>query len=541
MGDKEGFLARVAELRVNPDALDKVVIPEYGFEIPNAEGKRNSLQIFAKITDNDGYITPEGATTGLKVFGEELRADARKPESKHTSIQLLERIAANGKPVRSDVYRNSSLRMHPFTDDELQRAADQFGTPTLLYHEGNIRRKVRALNEAFSWVPGGFINHLALKATDCIPLFQIVGEEGMGADCASIPELIKAQIAGMRREEIMFTSNATSAEAFIKADKYGVIVNFDDITHIPFFQEVTGNLPEVACLRYNPGARMMGGDRIIGEPGKQKYGIMHEQMADAVRLLQKGGVKRIGLHEMIVSNELRAENLIGAARGIFDLANELTGETGVKFEFVNLGGGIGVPYRPEHRPIDINELSNGIRAAYESKISGGKNAGLKIRMENGRWVTGDSAVLLMRAVHIEQKPAGTYIKVDASGNDFARVEQYGAYHHLVCVGNNGELEVYQVAGPKCENSDHFAKNRLLPRTSRGQILGLCGTGAHGHPMCGEYNSFFPCGEAIVEMDGSMRRLTRGRTLVDNLEKYEFEGSSLAGISAEQRQRERLTN
>ena len=480
MGNKEGFSNRLKDLRINVDALDKVVVPGINVEIPNVQGKKGSLQIYVSITDPDGYLSVDEARRGLAVFGDEYQIEAREKPGSHPNISGLVRIVESGKKVRSDIYRNTSVRMHPFKDEILNEAAERFGTPLIVYDEATIRNKMSLLNSAFSWVPGGFMNHIAVKATDCAPIIQIAKEEEMGVDCASYKELRMSQAMNFPGNKVMFTSNGTPANLFFQARDMGAIINFDDITHIEYFKRRVGALPRTVSLRYNPADRMEGGNSIIGKPGEQKYGIMFRQMADAVKQLRDGGVEEIGLHQMIVSNELNEDNLILAANRLLDLENDLSAETGVRFKFANFGGGLGITYRPEQINVNVSKVASGIRDHYSSKIVGGINEGLQLKMESGRWITGDSAVLLMEALHLEEKPGGQYVKVNASGNDFARIEAYGCYQHLVVLGKSINNHIYNVAGPKCENSDHWARNRLLPNVDVGDILALCGAGAHGH-------------------------------------------------------------
>jgi len=530
MEDKKGFAERVRALRINPDALDKVVVSEVGVEIPNAYGKRSSLQIYADITNPDGYISPDEARRGLSVFGEDYQEEARANPGMHPNIDGLAKIVELGGAVRSDVYRRDSIRMHPFSDDVLFETAKRFGTPVIVYDEATIRDKITRLKVAFSWVPGGFMNHIAAKATDCIPIIQIACEEGMGVDCASAKELHMAKAMGITGDRVILTSNATPAKLYRQARDMNATINFDDPTHIDFFRKEVGALPPIVYLRYNPGNRMTGGNKIIGEPGKQKCGIMHEHMLSALEKLKEGGVSEVGFHQMIVSNELREENLIEAAGNLLVLADEWSRAVDIPLHGVNFGGGLGHAYKPEHINVDEKEVAWGIKRIYEEKIVTGRNAELKLRMENGRWLTAESGVLLMEALHIEQKPGGMYIRTDASGNDFARVEAYGCYQHLVVLGKSGNAEVYNVAGPKCENSDHWAKNRLLPRVEEGDILALCGAGAHGHMMGSGYNGFPRCGEVMWRTDGTLEMLTRPENLRDQFTKYDFKGSKFAHLA-----------
>ncbi|MEK6850226.1 MAG: DUF2322 family protein [Nanoarchaeota archaeon] len=529
MGDKEGLTQRVKNLRINPDALDKVVVPEVGVEVLNVDGKRNSLQIYASITDAEGYISPNDARKGLTVFGKDYETEARTKPGAHPNIDGLIKIIELGKEIRSDVYRRESIKMHPFSDDVLFEAAERFGTPVIVYDEATIRSRMTALNGAFSWASGGFMNHIAVKATDCAPIIQMAYEAGMGVDCASAKELHMVKAMGIPGDRIILTSNATPAKLFKQAADMGAIINFDDPTHIEFFKRKIGNLPEVVYLRY-AGDEMVGGNRIIGEPEKRKYGIMIKDMSSALEQLRTGGVSEFGLHQMIVSNELREENLIDSAAHLLDLGHKLSMDSGIKLHGIDFGGGFGHAYRPEHIPLDERKVAEGIRKVFEEKVAEGMSEGVKLKMENGRWLTAESGILLMEALHLEQKPGGKYIKVDASGNDFARVEAYSCYHHLVVLGKSGNDEVYNVAGPKCENSDHWARNRLLPKVEVGNILGLCGAGAHGRMMGPEYNGFLQCGEVMFHTDGTFEMLTRRKSLKDQFAKYDFPGSRFAHLA-----------
>ena len=536
MNDKATLGERVKALRINPDAIQEVRVKgflgepgrEEDYVIPNAEGKRASLQIYASITTPDGFITPDGAREGLAVFGDELRAESASGlGNSHPSVHNLEIIARGGKPVRVDVVRKPEIKMHPFKDEVLVEAAKRFGTPVIVYHEGFIRDRISRLANAFAWVPGGFMNHIAVKATDCAPIIKMAYDSGMGLDCASPKELHLAERLGITGGRVILTSNATPASLFRQARDMGAIPNLDDESHVAYYLRKVGALPKLVYLRQNPAGFMTGGNRIIGEPDKQKYGIMRSQMVRTLRALEAAGVEEFGLHQMIVSNELREENLIGAARSLMQWGEDLSGETTMRLHGLNFGGGLGHAYRPEQIDVDEKIVAEGIRAAYGEILAKGKNANVQLKMENGRWLTAGAGVLLMDALHLEHKPGGTYVKVDASGNDFARVEAYGCYQHLVVPGKTGNDWLYNVAGPKCENSDHWAINRLLPRVEEGDVLGLCGAGAHGHMMGSDYNGFPTCGEVMVMEDGSMQRLTRTNSLRDQFAKYDFPNSKFA--------------
>ncbi len=401
----------------------------------------------------------------------------------------------------------------PFTEEQLERIVAQFPTPFHLYDEGAIRRNARRFREAFSWVPGGFANFFAVKALPNPHILGILKEEGMGADCSSLPELLLAEAAGIRGEEIMFTSNDTPAVEFKKAVALGAIVNLDDLTHIPFLEEHAG-LPELLCLRYNPGP-LKKGNAIIGNPQESKYGFTREQILEGYRMLKERGVRRFGLHTMVASNELNPDYFVETASLLFDLAAEIAERLGIRLEFVNLGGGIGIPYRPEQSAVDLERISAGIERLYREKIAARGLDPLRVVMECGRVVTGPYGYLVARVLH-RKETYKRFIGLDASMANLMRPGMYGAYHHITVMGKEGrtEGELCDVTGSLCENNDRFAIDRMLPQISPGDLVVIHDTGAHGHAMGFNYNGKLRSAELLLREDGSVRLIRRAETPLD---------------------------
>lgn len=401
-----------------------------------------------------------------------------------------------------------------FSNSQIEKIAREHPTPFYLYDEKGIRENAKSFYKAFSWSPG-FKNYFAVKACPNPYILQILKEEGMGADCSSLAELILAERTGISGEEIMLSSNDTPPEEFKKAREPGAIINLDDITHIPMLEKAAG-IPEVICFRYNPGLlRKHKGNVIIGSPEEAKYGMTKEQLLSAYRIMRDKGVKRFGLHTMIVSNELNLSALAETAEMLFDLAEEISKETGIKLEFVNLGGGIGIPYKPEDKAVNLEELSVKIKDLYEEKINANRLGGLKIFMECGRMITGPYGYLISRVIH-EKNTYKKYLGLDANMANLMRPGMYGAYHHITVLGkeNMPESEIYDVVGSLCENNDKFAINRKLPKVEVGDLMVIHDAGAHGHSMGFNYNGKLRSAEFLVKADGSLRKIRRAETVDD---------------------------
>ncbi|MDR1317794.1 MAG: diaminopimelate decarboxylase [Spirochaetales bacterium] len=404
-------------------------------------------------------------------------------------------------------------KLLPFTRELAVSMAEKYSTPFYIYDEKSIRRKAQSFRAAFEWVPGGFRNFFAVKALPNPHILRLLRDEGMGADCSSLPELLLAEKAGLPGEEIMFTSNDTPAPEFVRAKSMGAIINLDDLSHIDFLEKNAG-LPGLLCMRYNPGP-LKGGNAIIGKPEEAKYGFTREQILEGYTLARKKGVMRFGLHTMVASNELNPDYFIETAVILFELAVEIYRETGIKLEFVNLGGGVGIPYKPESVPVDLLYVSRGIREAYERIITKNSLDPLRIFMENGRCVTGPYGFLVARVIH-EKNIYKRYLGLDACMANLMRPGMYGAYHHITVLGREDQplSETYDVTGSLCENNDKFAVDRKLPKTGIGDFVAIHDCGAHGHAMGFNYNGKLRCAEFLLKEDGSVKMIRRAETPED---------------------------
>ncbi|MDR3200671.1 MAG: diaminopimelate decarboxylase [Spirochaetales bacterium] len=404
-------------------------------------------------------------------------------------------------------------KLPPFTKDFAASLAEKYPTPFYLYDEKAIRQKARDFRDAFGWVPGGFKNFFAVKALPNPHILKFLKAEGMGADCSSLPELMLAEKAGISGEEIMFTSNDTPAAEFSRAKAMGAVINLDDITHLEFLEKHAG-LPGLICMRYNPGP-LKGGNAIIGKPEEAKYGFTRPQILEGFALARKKGVQRFGLHTMVASNELNPDYFVETAVILFELAAEIFKTTGVKLEFVNLGGGIGIPYKLEAVPVDLAYVSKGIREAYDRIIAKSGLDPLRIFMENGRCVTGPHGYLVARVIH-EKNIYKRYIGLDACMANLMRPGMYGAYHHITVLGKENETlsQICDVTGSLCENNDKFAVDRQLPRIDMGDLVAIHDAGAHGHAMGFNYNGKLRCAEFLLKEDGSVQMIRRAETVED---------------------------
>jgi diaminopimelate decarboxylase len=407
----------------------------------------------------------------------------------------------------------------PFDAEFVRQVAAKYPTPFYLYDEAGIRNTCRQLNAAFAWNPG-FREYFAVKALPNPYIVQIAAQEGLGADCSSLPELILSERVGLTGEDLMFTSNNTLAHEYRKAIELGAIVNLDDLSHIDYLRENTG-LPELLCFRYNPGSAREG-NVIIGRPEEAKYGFTEQQLFEGYKLLRDAGVKRFGLHTMVASNELNGSFFTETARMLFDLALRLHAQLGIRIEFVNLGGGIGIPYRPEQKPVDLAAVGNSIRELYDSMIGGTPLHPLRILMENGRMITGPHGFLVTTAVH-HKNIYRNYVGVDACMSNLMRPGMYGAYHHITVLGRENEPhdQIVDVVGSLCENNDKFAIQRPLPKVQRGDLLIIHDSGAHGHAMGFQYNGKLRCAEVLIQPDRSTRLIRRAETVEDYFATLDF--------------------
>ena len=413
-------------------------------------------------------------------------------------------------------------KIFPIAQDKLEEIIKEYPTPFHIYDEAAIRKNLRRLFKAFDWVPG-FREHYAVKAAPNPYLLEIIREEGGGADCSSLPELNLADMAGIKGEKIMLTSNDTPADEFQRAIELGAIINLDDISHIEYLEKNAG-FPACLSFRYNPGDAVKG-NAIIGNPTEAKNGLTHDQLIHAYRIAKDKGVKRFGLHTMVISNELEEQSFINTARLMFNTAVEIKEKLGIKLEFVNLGGGVGIPYRPEQEAVNLENVSAGIKKAYEEIIIPAGLDGLSIAMELGRSITGPYGYLVTTAIH-EKQTYKNYIGLDACMANLMRPALYGAYHHIVVVGKeNAPLDhTYDVTGSLCENNDKFAIDRQLPKIDMGDRVIIFDAGAHGHAMGFNYNAKLRSAELLLCQDGSVKMIRRAETQDDYFATLHFEGS-----------------
>ena len=415
-----------------------------------------------------------------------------------------------------------SEKNFPLNKEQLEQLTQSYETPFYLYDEKAIRENMRRFTKAFSIFPS-FKEYFAVKACPNPYIMKILKNEGCGADCSSLPELILAENAGMQGEEVMFTSNETPAKEYIYANLKGNIINLDDITHIDYLEQALGGLPELISFRYNPGP-LKAGNALIGKPEEAKYGLTREQIFEAYKICKDRGVKRFGLHTMVASNELNPDYFVETAQLLFTLAVELKKKVGVSVEFVNLGGGIGIPYRPEQVAVDYDYVAKGIKAVYDKTIVPAGLDPLKICWECGRPITGPYGWLVTRALH-QKHIYREYIGVDASMADLMRPGMYGAYHEVTVSGKEdaAKTETYDVVGSLCENCDKFAVQRQLPKIDIGDLLIIHDAGAHGRAMGFNYNAKLRCGELLLREDGSVVQIRRKETVDDYFATLDFKG------------------
>jgi diaminopimelate decarboxylase len=400
----------------------------------------------------------------------------------------------------------------PFTKAEIEKIIRQYPTPFHIYDERAIKENARRFLAAFSWAPQ-FKEYFAVKACPNPRIVKLLGGLGFGTDCSSLPELVISERVGITGENIMFSSNDTPAAEFRKARELGAIINLDDISHIDFLKQHAG-IPALVCLRYNPGPRRMG-NSIIGNPVEAKYGLTYEQMFEGYARLKSLGAKRFGLHSFIISNDIDRSHYLQTARMLFELAAEVKAKTGVRIEFVNLSGGIGIPYKPEQDAVDIEALGREIQAAYDEVIRPAGLHPVKIYAECGRYITGPYGWLVSTVLH-KKNIYREYVGLDASSANLMRPGVYGAYHHITVLGKERSplTKVYDVTGSLCENNDKFAIQRPLPEIEVGDIVAIHDTGAHGYAMGFNYNGKLRSAELLLKEDGSVELIRRAETIDD---------------------------
>ena len=408
----------------------------------------------------------------------------------------------------------------PFvTLEQLQTITQQYPTPFHLYDEKGIRDTARALYKAFSWNPG-YREFFAVKATPNPQILKILKEEGCGTDCSSLTELMMSDRCGFAGDQIMFSSNDTPAEEFALAAKLGATINLDDISHIDFLKDTIGYIPKKISCRYNPGGTFTLGEseegfQVMDNPGQAKYGMTRPQMTQAFRRLKELGAEEFGIHAFLASNTLSNEYYPALAAILFQMAVELKNETGCHITFINLSGGVGVPYLPDQPANDIAVIGEGVRRAYEDILVPAGMGDVSLCTELGRFMLAPNGHLITRVLH-EKQTYKDYIGVDACAANLMRPAMYGAYHHITVMGKEDQPcdHQYDVTGALCENNDQFAVDRMLPEIHIGDLLVIHDTGAHGHAMGYQYNGRLRSAEVLLQPDGSTRLIRRAETPED---------------------------
>ena len=411
----------------------------------------------------------------------------------------------------------------PLSKAQLDDLISKFPTPFYLYDEKAIRENMQKFTKAFSIFPV-FREHFAVKACPNPYILKILAQEGCGADCSSLPELILSKKSGILGKKVIFTSNETPAEEYKYAYESGNIINLDDFTHIEYLKNAIGKLPDTICFRYNPGNDKQGCNSIIGKPEEAKYGLTREQIIQAYKICKEEGVKHFGLHTMVASNELNPDFFIDTAKLLFELCAEIKEKTGVRIEFVDLGGGIGIPYRPEQKAVDYDYVAKGIKNEYDKILIPANLDPMEIYWECGRPITGPYGWLITTAIH-EKHIYREYIAVDSCMADLMRPGMYGAYHEITVSGKENEpkTQVYDVVGSLCENCDKFAVQRSLPKIEMGDHIIIHDAGAHGRAMGFNYNGKLRCGEILMRQDGSFKQIRRRETIDDLFATLDLDG------------------
>ena len=407
------------------------------------------------------------------------------------------------------------MKKLPFvTKEKIEEIVKEYPTPFHIYDEKGIRENAQAVKEAFAWNKG-FKEYFAVKATPNPFLINILREYGCGCDCSSMTELMLSKALGMSGQDVMFSSNDTPAEEYEYAAKMGAVINLDDITHIEFLEEILEKLPETMSCRYNPGGVFKMSNGIMDNPGDAKYGFTTEQLFEGFRMMKEKGVKRFGIHAFLASNTVTNEYYPQLAKQLFELAVELKEKTDVEIAFINLSGGVGIPYTPNQEPNDIRAIGEGVRKVYEEVLVPAGLGEVAIYTEMGRFMMGPYGALVTKAIH-EKHTYKDYIGVDACAVNLMRPAMYGAYHHITVLGKEEMpcTHKYDITGSLCENNDKFAIDRMLPEIDKGDYLVIHDTGAHGHAMGYNYNGKLRSAELLLKEDGNVQLIRRAETPKD---------------------------
>lgn len=410
---------------------------------------------------------------------------------------------------------NTVMNKIPFvTKEKVEKIVKTYPTPFHIYDEKGIRENAKAVQEAFAW-NRGFKEYFAVKACPNPFLIQILHEYGAGCDCSSLTELMLSDALGINGSDIMFSSNDTPAEEFAYCAKLGGIINLDDITHIEFVEKILGKLPETMSCRYNPGGVFQMSNGIMDNPGDSKYGFTTEQLFEGYKILREKGVVHFGLHAFLASNTVTNEYYPQLAKQLFELAVQLKEQIGIELEFINLSGGVGIPYTPEQQGNDIRAIGEGVRQVYEEVLVPAGLGDVAIYTEMGRFMMGSYGALVTQAIH-EKHTHKEYIGVDACAVNLMRPAMYGAYHHITVLGKEEAVcdHKYDVTGSLCENNDKFAIDRMLPEIEKGDYLVIHDTGAHGFAMGYNYNGKLKSAELLLKEDGTVQMIRRAETPKD---------------------------
>ena len=407
------------------------------------------------------------------------------------------------------------MKKVPFvTKEQIEEIAKTYPTPFHLYDEKGLRENAKRLYEAFSWNPG-YKEYFAVKATPNPFLMSILKEYGCGSDCSSEAELLLSEAVGITGHDIMFSSNDTPREEYELAHKLGAIINLDDITHIDFLEETIGEIPETISCRYNPGGLFKISNDIMDNPGDAKFGMTTEQLFEAFKILKSKGAKEFGIHAFLASNTVTNEYYPMLAKVLFEVAVKLQKEVGIHIKFINLSGGIGIPYTPDQEPNDIRAIGDGVREVYNEVLVPAGMGDVALYTELGRFMLGPYGCLVTKAIH-EKHTHKEYIGVDACAVNLMRPAMYGAYHHITVMGKEDVPcdHKYDVTGSLCENNDKFAIDRMLPKIDMGDVLVIHDTGAHGFSMGYNYNGKLKSAEVLLKEDGSTQLIRRAETPAD---------------------------
>ncbi|WP_296398501.1 diaminopimelate decarboxylase [Acidaminococcus timonensis] len=415
------------------------------------------------------------------------------------------------------------MKKVPFvTKEQVEKIAETYPTPFYVYDEKGIRETVRSIYKAFAWNKG-YKEYFAVKATPLPGILDIMREEGCGTDCSSYPELLLSDVCGFKGHDIMFSSNDTPVKDMQEAYKLGAIINLDDFTMIDFLEQVAA-IPETICCRYNPGGLFALGNDIMDNPGDSKYGMTKDQLREAFKILKKKGVKHFGIHAFLASNTVSNAYYPELARQLFHLAVEMKHDTGVAVDFINLSGGVGIPYKPDQTPNDIAVIGEGVHKVYDEVLVPEGMGNVALFTETGRFVTGPYGALVTKVLHFKHIYK-EYVGVDACAANLMRPAMYGAYHHITVLGKEDAPcdHTYDVTGGLCENNDKFAIDRKLPEIEKGDYLFIHDAGAHGSSMGYNYNAKLWCTELLLKEDGSVKLLRRAETPKDYFATLDFTG------------------